>query len=128
MELLRVQDGSDEVRVDICGGLSGLLVEQLQATWQSSQSNMFWRRFVVDISGMTDYDREGHRLLHELHTHGALFAATTPQSLQFLEEITSARSNRFIPVAPRRTPERAPSVRTRHRGGIGSYEAGARSR
>jgi hypothetical protein len=128
MELLRVRDGSDEVRVDICGSLSGVVVEQLKATWEAFQADIFWRRFVVDISAMTEYDREGHRLLHELHKHGALFAAATPQSLQFLEEITSSTSDRFLPIAPRRTPERAPSVRPRHRAGMGTYEASYRSR
>jgi hypothetical protein len=128
MELLQVRDGCEEVRVEISGCFSGPVVEQMKQTWESSQSHEFWRRFVVDISGLTGYDREGHRLLHDLHKHGALFAAGTAQSLDFLEEITSGTITRTVPFAVRRSPERASGPRPRHRAGIGTYEANLRYR
>ena len=128
MDLLHVRDGSDEVRVEVCGNLCGSLVEQLSATWQASQSSVFWRRFVVDISALTGYDRNGHQLLHLMHEHGAVFAAATPSSLDFLEEITTGIATRSALAALRRSADRATSPRPRHRAGIGTYETHARSR
>jgi hypothetical protein len=128
MESLRVRDGSEEVRVEIRGTLTGPLVKQLQETWESSQSNEFWRRFVVDISGLAGYDGDGLELLHCLHRHGAIFAAGTPSSLDYLEEITSGMLKRPGSLLPRRSVDRASSPRPRHRAGLGTYEAAARYR
>ena len=128
MDLLHVRDGSEEVRVEVCGSLSGSLVEQLRTTWQNSQSTEFWRRFVVDISNLTGYDREGHQLLNQLHQHGVIFAAATPNSLGFLEEITTGIATRSALTALRRAADRASSPRPRHKAGIGTYETHARSR
>ena len=122
MDLLHVRESTEEVRVEICGVLSDRVVEQLRTVWESSHSAVFWRRFVVDISGMSGYDRDGHQLLHELHRHGAIFAAATARSLDFLEEITSGNSTRTGVTALRRSVERAPAARPRHRAGMGTYE------
>jgi hypothetical protein len=128
MNLLHVRENNDEVRVEICGVLGDRLVEQLKTVWETSHSAMFWRRFVVDISNLRGYDHDGHQLLHELHRHGAVFAAPTARSLDFLEEISSGDSTRSTVTALRRSVERASSPsRSRHRAGIGSYEH-ARSR
>jgi hypothetical protein len=129
MEGLRVHDeSSEEVRVEILGILTGPSVKQLEETWEESQSNEFWRRFVVDISGLAGYDGEGHELLHRLHGHGAIFAAGTPRSLDYLEEITSGTSKRSVSLPPRRPVDRASSARPRHRAGLGTYEAATRYR
>lgn len=128
MDLLHVRDGSDEVRVEVCGNLTGIQVEKLRATWEAAQSTLFWRRFVVDISALTGYDRDAHQLLHVLHQHGAVFAAATPRSLDFLEEITSGTTTRSALLALRRTADRASAPRPRHRAGIGTYESHARTR
>jgi hypothetical protein len=128
MESLHVRDESAEVRVEICGTLTGPLVKQLQETWEASQSNEFWRRFVVDISGLAGYDAAGHELLHRLHTHGAIFAAATPQSLDYLEEITSGTLKRSVSLSPRRSVDRASSPRPRHRAGLATYEIATRYR
>jgi hypothetical protein len=128
MDLLHVRDGSNEVRVEVCGNFAGSVVEQLKTIWNASQPTLFWQRFVVDISGLTGYDREGHQLLHLLHQHGAIFAAATPRSLDFLEEITTGISTRSALTALRRSADRASSPRPRHRAGIGTYETHARSR
>jgi hypothetical protein len=127
MENLRVHDSCEEVRVEICGNFSGASVDEVQSTWTESQSDMFWRRFVIDISGLTGYDADGFHLLHEMHRHGALFAASTPNSLVFLEEITSGQSNRLTQTA-RRGAERSVSPRPRHRAGVGIYEPSYRYR
>ena len=123
MESLQVLDGSDEVRVEICGRLAGSVLTQIQETWEASQSDLFWRRFVVDISSMTGYDAGGHEFLHRLHRFGAIFCAATPQSLDYLEEISSGIMYRTKPLTIRRPPERTLSARPKHRGGIGTYEA-----
>jgi hypothetical protein len=128
MGQLRVREGSESVRVEIAGILSGSLVDELRATWQDCQSGEFWRQFVVDISGLTGYDLDGHALLHQLHRHGATFGAGTPGSLDFLDEITRGASLLAIASLPRRSPERSPYPRPRHRNGLTSAEAAARAR
>jgi hypothetical protein len=128
MGYLRVQDGSDAVRVQINGILSGSAVGELKAAWQTSQSSQFWRQFVVDISGLTGYDADGHALLHQLHHHGATFCAGTPGSLDFLEEITSGYSRLAISPLARRPIDRSTAPRPRHKAGIGSMDLGARAR
>jgi hypothetical protein len=128
METLQVKDGSDEVRIEICGTLTGNFVTQLREVWETSQSNQFWRRFVVDISALAGYDSEGHELLHCLQRHGAVFAAGTPRSLEYLEEITSGILRRATVVQIRRPADRSASPRARHRAGVGTYETSARSR
>ena len=128
MDFLHVRDGSEEVRVELCGNLTGSVVEQLRTIWQTSQSTLFWRRFVVDISGLTGYDRDGHQLLHLLHQHGTTFAASTPRSLDFLEEVSTGISSRSALTALRRSADRSVTPRPRHRAGIGTYESHARVR
>lgn len=129
MGSLRLQDGCETVRVEITGVLSDSLVEELKVVWNSWQSSLFWRQFVVDISGLTGYDSEGHALLHQLHQHGVTFGAGTPASLGFLEDV-SRGSPRLVTstLVTRRLPERSSSPRPRHRAGLGALEASARAR
>jgi hypothetical protein len=128
METLQVIDGCEEVRVEISGALSGKLVEQLHDAWKAAQSSQFWRRFVVDISSLAGYDTEGHKLLHLLHRHGAVFAAGTPRSLDYLEEITSGDLRRTLLLPARKPMDRSLSSRSRHRAGVGIHEATVRTR
>ena len=121
MNVLRVHDGCEEVRVEIRGSLGSSDTEQLRRVWQDSQSNLFWRRLVVDISGLVGYDQSGHKLLNDMHLHGAIFAASTPRSLEFLQEITSGVSASFVVPLVRRAPERA-GLRPRHRAGMTSFD------
>ena len=123
METLQVLDGSDEVRVEICGRLTESLLKRLQETWEASQSDLFWRRFVVDISAMTGYEGDGHEFLHRLHRFGATFCAATPQSLDYLEDISSGIMHRTRPLTIRRPADRTLSARPKHRAGIGTHEA-----
>ena len=128
METLTVRDGSEEVRVEIRGALTGASVAELEKAWQTSQSTEFWRRFVVDISALAGYDSQGHQLLHRLHRHGATFAAGTPTSLDYLEEITSGALRRPVPIQVRRPADRSTSSRARHKAGVGAYEVSLWSR
>ena len=128
MGYLRIQDGSEAVRVQITGVLSGSLVNELKSTWESCQSSQFWRQFVVDISALAGYDADGYALLHQLHRHGATFGAGTPGSLGFLEEITSGILRSAALPLVRRPVDRSNTPRPRHKAGIGSLDIGARAR
>jgi hypothetical protein len=109
MGTLDIRDGADEVRVAICGNLSDSRVEELFQAWQRSMSHVFWRRFVVSLSDLTGYDAAGHALLHQMHDSGVVFAAATPQSLHYLDEISRPTSADIAQV-PRRGVERAMPV------------------
>ena len=109
MGTLDIRDGADEVRVAICGNLSDSRVEELFQAWQRSMSHVFWRRFVVNLSDLTGYDGAGHALLHQMHDSGVVFAAATPQSLHYLDEISRPTSVDIAQV-PRRGVERAMPV------------------
>ena len=128
MDTLHVHDGCEELRVEVNGYLSGQLTEQLQTARQNSQSSVFWRRLVVDISSLKGYDPDGHRLLHEIYQQGATFVAPTPQSLDFLAEISSGVSTKAVPAAVWHSPDRSLSPRPRHRAGLGRREINARYR
>jgi hypothetical protein len=129
MDALSLHDGSEELRIEIKGYLSGQLIDQLKAAWQASQNSIFWRRLVVDIASLKGYDAEGHLLLHEMYQYGAVFAAPTPQSLDFLEEITSGTSSKAIPAAVwHNNSERSSFPRPRHRAAVANRELKARYR
>ena len=111
MDTLDIRDGADEVRVEISGSLSDSTVEELFQAWQRSMSHVFWRRFVVNLSGLTGYDAAGHALLHQMHNFGVIFAAATAESLHYLDEIS--RPTALVDVAApilRRGVERAVPV------------------
>lgn len=112
MGTLDIRDGADEVRVAICGNLTDSRVEELFQAWQRSMSHIFWRRFVVNLSDLTGYDAAGHALLHQMHDSGVVFAAATPQSLHYLDEISRPTSVAVDIAAqvPRRGVERAMPV------------------
>lgn len=111
LEVLDIREGAAEVRVEIRGPLCGSSVEDLRHCWSCSMSRVFWRRFVVDISGMTDYDEAGRLLLHRIWKFGAVFGARTPNALHFLEEISSTPQNTGVRQIPRREMDRELSGR-----------------
>jgi ABC-type transporter Mla MlaB component len=88
MDSLQLEERADEVRVRISGALNGTSVEVLHRVWQRFMSDTFWRRFNVDLSGLTGYDAAGESLLQQLYNWGAIFCAPTPRALQFLQEIS----------------------------------------
>jgi ABC-type transporter Mla MlaB component len=89
MDILRIQEKAEEVRVEVEGTLRGDLVVQLLSAWQECQSRMFWRRFAVDISKLQGYDDAGRALLHEMYRCGTLFSAGTPSALEHLQRIAA---------------------------------------
>jgi ABC-type transporter Mla MlaB component len=89
MDILRIQEKAEEVRVEIEGILRDDLVVQLMSAWQECQSRMFWRRFAVDISKLEGYDDAGRALLHDMYRCGTLFSAGTPSALEHLQRIAA---------------------------------------
>jgi hypothetical protein len=72
-------------------------------------SHVFWRRFVVNLSGLTGYDAAGHALLHQMHKFGVIFSAATAESLHYLDEISRPAVDITAPIL-RRGVERAMPV------------------
>jgi hypothetical protein len=88
--IVTIHDRADELRFEILGHFAGDSVSELATKWVLSLPNSFHRKFTVDISGMTDYDAAGRKLLYRMYRHGTQFACGTPQSLIFLKEISTA--------------------------------------
>jgi hypothetical protein len=89
MDILRIHEKAEEVRVEVEGILRGDLVVELLTAWQECQSRMFWRRFAVDISKLQGYDDSGRALLHDMYRCGTLFSAGTPSALEHLQRIAA---------------------------------------
>lgn len=95
MATITIHDRADEFRIEIAGRFSGDVVNDAAAHWKTALRETPPRRFTVDISRLSGYDYLGCKLLSKMYHHGAQFAAATPLSLVFLNEIS-------LPV--RRTP------------------------
>ncbi len=89
MAVIKVTDEANQFRIDIEGRLNGKEVSEVRSYWQSALNAVSWRKFTVDISQLTGYDRAGSQLLREMHTHGAYVAARTAGALVFLREISN---------------------------------------
>lgn len=95
MATITIHDRADELRIEIAGRFSGDVVNDAAAHWKNTLRESPPRRFTVDISRLSGYDYQGCKLLSKMYHHGAHFAAATPLSLVFLNEIS-------LPI--RRTP------------------------
>ena len=101
---VKISERADEVRLAINGKLCADSVDEALRAWQAALKAQ--RRFIVDISELTGYDRSGRKLLREMHQHGATFAAATPGSLVFLSEISAPR-HRPVTIIPAEATEAA---------------------
>jgi hypothetical protein len=88
MATIRILDRPDSFRVTISGQFAGECVGDVASTWKHALAQSLSRRFKVDISALTGYDTAGYKLLRDMYRHGTLFAAGTPLSLVFLNEIS----------------------------------------
>ena len=88
MATIKIHDRADEFRIEIAGKFSGDVVNDAAAHWKSALREHPPRRFKVDISRLSGYDYAGCKLLSKMYHHGAQFAAATPLSLVFLNEIS----------------------------------------
>jgi hypothetical protein len=85
---ITIHDRADEFRIEIVGRFSGDIVNDAAAHWKNALRETPPRRFTVDISRLNGYDYAGCKLLSKMYHHGAHFAASTPLSLVFLNEIS----------------------------------------
>jgi hypothetical protein len=108
---IRFFDRADEFRIELTGRFSGDAIQDVRKTWQEALLETSQRRFSVDISGMTAYDLSGRKLLAEMYRHGMNFAARTPASLVFLDEIANTpRATPRIGEAPNLKPSKRPAA------------------
>ena len=96
--VIRTQDRAHDFRIIIEGRLAGESVPQVASIWSNALSQSLFRTLTVDISLLTGYDNAGRKLLRDMHLHGTSFAASTPQSLVFLAEITAPRHRGFAVI------------------------------
>lgn len=89
--MIKIYDRANELRIQIVGRLDGRSVDDLANAWRSEMSSSSPRQCTVDISGLSGYDTPGCKLLREMHAHGTQFAAATPMSLVFFNEISAPR-------------------------------------
>jgi hypothetical protein len=112
---IRFFDRADEFRIELTGRFSGDAVDDVRKAWQEALRETSPRRFSVDISAMAGYDLRGRKLLAEMYRHGMNFAARTPASLVFLDEIanTPRATPRIVeaPVSKQPTRPTAPAFR-----------------
>jgi hypothetical protein len=93
MGTVKIYDRANEFRIEIAGRFLGDSVTDVSTAWQNALLETYPRTFTVDISRLSGYDTAGRKLLHEMYNHGTQFAAGTPQSLVFLNEISVAPRN-----------------------------------
>ncbi len=101
MGTVKIYDRANEFRIEIAGRFLGDSVADVSMAWQTALLEAHPRSFTVDISRLSGYDTAGRKLLHEMYNRGTQFAAGTPQSLVFLNEIS---------LPPRRGPTLVPEA------------------
>jgi hypothetical protein len=112
---LKFYDLADEFRIEIVGRLAGDGVEEVRRAWEQALTNTAPRRVSIDITRLSGYESLGRKLLAEMYRHGTEFAARTPSSLVFLNEI--ANTPRIpapvitAPIATQKNPTERPSYR-----------------
>jgi ABC-type transporter Mla MlaB component len=103
----KILDRADEFRIEIIGRLTGEGVQQVRRSWEQALKETTPRRLSVDISGLSGYDSSGRNLLEKMYRHGTEFAARTPSSLVFLNEISSTpRASASLITTPITKPQR----------------------
>lgn len=87
--MYKITDRADVFRIEIIGRFAEDGVPEIKQSWQEALREALPRKLTVDISRLTGYDSAGRRLLAEMYRHGTDFAARTPSSLVFLNEIAN---------------------------------------
>ncbi len=113
MATFKVLDGADEIRIEIVGKFAGQCVRDVLNCWHEALRRNMQCQIAVDISRISGYDTGGKSLLCDMHRHGTVIAASTPTSLVFLEEITSARRMPAVLHEAPRTDSRTPKTTRR---------------
>ncbi len=103
----KIIDRADEFRIEIIGRFAGDGVPEVRRSWQQALRELAPRRLIVDISRLTGYDAAGRKLLADMYRHGTEFAARTPSSLVFLNEIANTpRTPAKLITAPIPAPQK----------------------
>jgi ABC-type transporter Mla MlaB component len=87
--MLTIHDGASQLRIAICGWLSGNTVNEAARQWKQALDSRPERPVIVDISELKGYDVAGASLLREMLRHGTRFAARNAESLTFYNEIST---------------------------------------
>ena len=88
MSTFNIYDRANEFRIEIIGRFMGQSVDEVAATWKRVLQEFMPRSVTIDISRLRGYDSAGRKLLCDMYQHGTQFAASTPDSLGFLSEIS----------------------------------------
>jgi hypothetical protein len=105
----RIVDRADEFRIEIIGRFSVEGVEDVKRCWEAALLEAVPRRLSIDISRLSGFDASGRKLLAEMYRHGTEFAARTPSSLAFLNEIANmSRAPAPVIPAPVELPRKRP--------------------
>ena len=106
MATYKIFDLADEFRIEVVGRLTGEAADTIRRVWEEALKETTPRRVSIDISRLSGYDASGRKLLAEMYRHGLEFAARTPSSLVFLNEIanTPRTAGRLI-TAPMATKQ-----------------------
>jgi hypothetical protein len=86
---IKIYDRANEFRIEIVGRFAKEGVAEVSDAWKAAQLGTVTRKFTVDITRLTSYDSAGCTLLRQMYRHGTQFAAGTPLSLVFLNELSA---------------------------------------
>jgi hypothetical protein len=82
-----LHDGPSAMRFKLAGRLAGSEVAELEQCWRTALSSLGSRRFLIDVSEVTDIDAAGRELMELWERTGGLFVAKSDQSRSFVESI-----------------------------------------
>ena len=84
---ITVQEEPDGTTLRLEGRVVGPWVAELNRSWPALISSLGYRKLLVDLCGVTHVDRDGMRILADIHkATGARFVADTPMTKYFAEE------------------------------------------
>jgi len=84
---ITVQDAAGATTLLLEGRVVGPWVDVLDQTWRDLISSLGSKRFLVDLRGVTHVDRDGKKVLADIHkSTGAQFLADTPMTKYFAAE------------------------------------------
>lgn len=95
MEALTIYQHDERAcfRFQLRGPLDERSTRQLECCWQTAQSILGKKELVVDITGLTEVDDAGRRLLNRMRESGA--------QIQDSEATSQAEKSKRLPVARR---------------------------
>ena len=80
-----MHDGPDAFRFELTGRLSEDAARELEQAWCTAVSTIGKRRLIIDLSGLTGIDRNGHELLGRWAGQGAQLAVVNHRAATRLQ-------------------------------------------